>query len=75
MSGAIDPARCPLCGAANACARVADPDSKECWCVSQVIPAELLARVPASAVGCACICRNCVERANVSENPGRSGDE
>lgn len=63
MSCAIDPARCPLCGDANDCARVEDPNAKECWCATQRIAPELLARVPAPAVGCTCICRRCVEAA------------
>ena len=65
MTCAIDAGRCPLCGKANQCARVEDPNAKECWCATQLIAPELLARVPAQAVGCACICRSCVEAARV----------
>ncbi|MCC7411577.1 MAG: cysteine-rich CWC family protein [Gammaproteobacteria bacterium] len=58
----VDPARCPLCGAPNECARTVPCGSaagKPCWCVTERFPAELIARVPASARGRACICARC----------------
>ncbi|MBI2963561.1 MAG: cysteine-rich CWC family protein [Deltaproteobacteria bacterium] len=54
-----DPARCPLCGAANACAMAADPSASRCWCFEAAIAPEALERVPAAARGVACICPRC----------------
>jgi Cysteine-rich CWC len=55
----IDPARCPLCGAPNACAMAANPDSTRCWCFEVTIALETLERVPPEARGAACICARC----------------
>jgi hypothetical protein len=55
---AVDPRRCPLCGAANGCA-LAD-GATTCWCFCETISAELLERVPPEAQGVVCICRACV---------------
>ncbi|MEJ8849421.1 cysteine-rich CWC family protein [Variovorax rhizosphaerae] len=63
----VDPTRCPLCGAANACAMevaretgVAQPP---CWCMSATFTAALIDSVPAPARGTACICAACAARA------------
>ncbi len=57
MSEAVDPARCPLCGEPNACARVAG--QARCWCFDVRLRPEVLDRVPASARGVACLCSTC----------------
>lgn len=67
----VDPGRCPLCGQANACARVADLNAKDCWCTTQRISTEILARVPKSAVGCACICQGCIEAVNAARHDAK----
>jgi len=64
-AGPIDPLICPLCGAANDCARAGERDepggapARACWCVDARFGADLIARVPAPALGRACICRSC----------------
>ena len=74
MAGAPDPARCPLCGEENACALAAGRAGETCWCVSAHFPPELLARIPDSARGRACVCARCVraQRAAQSEEADRS---
>ncbi len=59
---AFNPARCPLCGAANDC-QLGSPDARPspCWCASVDLPAALLARVPKEFQHRACVCRRCVE--------------
>jgi len=62
MSAPVDPKVCPLCGGDNACAmaQAGSPDTPvPCWCTSTAIGAEVLARIPADAVGKACVCRAC----------------
>jgi hypothetical protein len=56
-----DPSRCPLCGGPNACALAAPGAGPEapCWCAPERFDRALLARIPAGAVGRACICRRC----------------
>ncbi|MBL8752303.1 MAG: cysteine-rich CWC family protein [Planctomycetes bacterium] len=61
---AIDPQRCPLCSGPNACALAAGTGAcSGCWCADVHVPGALLARVPTAAVGVACICRTCIDRA------------
>lgn len=58
-----DPLRCPLCGQANGCQDLgAKDDLHGCWCHDPVLrfSPELLARVPQSLRGKACICKACV---------------
>ncbi|WP_437616706.1 cysteine-rich CWC family protein [Sorangium sp. So ce834] len=58
MIGAdVDPARCPLCGEANACGMA--EGATTCWCFETAIPADVLQRVPQEARGVACVCRAC----------------
>lgn len=59
MDDVVDPAQCPLCGAANVCAMVVDPDAKHCWCFDATIPSDVLEQVPAAALGVACVCQRC----------------
>ncbi|MCC5844413.1 MAG: cysteine-rich CWC family protein [Verrucomicrobia bacterium] len=54
-----DPSTCPLCGRPNHCGACSNAAS--CWCAEIVIPAELIARVPAASRNKACICGLCVE--------------
>jgi len=59
----VDPSRCPLCGADNACVmQSASPDSK-CWCQAVEFSEELLARVPEAARRKVCICAKCAAAA------------
>lgn len=57
-------AQCPLCGGDNRCAmeieRATGQPQAACWCVAEAFPPELLARLPASARGQACICARCL---------------
>jgi len=61
----VDPSRCPLCGQSNRCAmevaRETGVAPAPCWCMDASVsftPA-LLAGVPATARGLACICARC----------------
>lgn len=67
-----DPARCPLCGAANVCAmeieRTTGLAQPPCWCMSASFTYDLRARVQADARGLACICANCVSAAAAAES-------
>ncbi|MBE2263963.1 MAG: cysteine-rich CWC family protein [Burkholderiaceae bacterium] len=63
-SGAgVDPSRCPLCGRSNRCAmelsRATDEPQPPCWCTGVDIDPAQLARIPAAAVGVACLCPAC----------------
>lgn len=55
---------CPLCGAANGCA-VAEAGRFDvaCWCRDVHFTPDLIARVPPSQRGEACICRACAAAA------------
>jgi hypothetical protein len=68
-----DATRCPLCGGDNRCAmeieRATGQKQGPCWCVSQTFSAELLARLPDSAQGKACICASCLSAFNTQETP------
>jgi len=65
MAQPPDPARCPLCGAPNACALArGETPAEACWCRAERFSEALLARVPEAARGVACICRACWERAS-----------
>ncbi|MBE7523234.1 MAG: cysteine-rich CWC family protein [Burkholderiales bacterium] len=57
-----DPARCPRCGAVNACAMAAG-DPRPCWCTRVVVPAALLDALPDDAKGVACLCAACIANA------------
>lgn len=59
----VDPGVCPLCGKSNNCAKQTDPGALECWCGDFVFPNELLEQVPEEAVGKACICFECYQKA------------
>lgn len=59
-----DPARCPLCGRANACQQAScDAYKGLCWCERVTFPEELLHRLPEESRGRACVCRACVMEA------------
>ncbi|MCC6379620.1 MAG: cysteine-rich CWC family protein [Burkholderiales bacterium] len=64
LSGAsartIDPARCPRCGAPNACAMAAGRLDGPCWCTQVTVPALLIESLPDQARGAACLCAACV---------------
>lgn len=57
MAAAVDPSRCPLCGAKNDCGMVRG--EPKCWCDSVTIPREAIDRMPMEAQGVACVCRAC----------------
>jgi hypothetical protein len=61
VTGAFDPARCPLCGEVNSCGMAAG--DTECWCFTAKVPDEVLARLPDGARGVVCVCRKCAEGA------------
>jgi hypothetical protein len=69
----VDPTRCPLCGGDNGCAMEREKASGEpqppCWCRDERFTPELLARIPASARGMACLCQGCARAALL--NPPR----
>lgn len=55
-----DPCRCPLCGRDNACVMTRGAaDAAACWCGPITIPAATLSRIPAAALGKACVCPQC----------------
>lgn len=59
----VDPARCPLCQAPNACAAETERRTGiaqgPCWCMTATFSETLRARIPAPARGLACICARC----------------
>lgn len=65
---APDDAACPLCGQANQCAmqaeRVTGVKQPPCWCTQIIFTKELLARIPTSARGVACVCAACAAAAS-----------
>ncbi len=60
---ALDPARCPLCGAANQCAMEIEKTTgitqPPCWCATLSFDAALIGRLPPASQGLACICARC----------------
>jgi hypothetical protein len=58
----VEASKCPLCGGPNQCALAADPSATQCWCDTEKFPRELLAQIPAKAVGRTCICQKCLTR-------------
>ena len=66
----IDPRRCPLCGADNACG--AERGDARCWCFEHPMPRELLGRVPAAARNLVCICRSCAVSSAAQTGGGSS---
>ncbi len=67
----FDPARCPLCGGANACRLTsAVASTGPCWCAREEISPALLARVPENFRNRACVCRACVEKFRLEINFG-----
>ncbi|NUZ05363.1 cysteine-rich CWC family protein [Piscinibacter koreensis] len=58
-----DTSSCPLCGELNQCALAGGTDpANRCWCADASFSAELLASVPPTAAGRACICAACAAR-------------
>lgn len=66
-SDSPDPARCPLCGAANRCAMEAERETGQpqppCWCTQVAFDRAVLARIPPKARGLACVCQACASAA------------
>jgi hypothetical protein len=64
---AVDPTRCPLCGAANTCAMERERETGRpqppCWCTQVDFGADLLARIPEDARHKACLCPACAAAA------------
>lgn len=64
---AIDPTRCPLCGADNRCAvelaRITGEAQPRCWCMDAHFTPSLRATIPEAARGKACLCAQCVRQA------------
>jgi hypothetical protein len=69
-SAALNQSLCPLCGKTNECAmeieKATGVKQAACWCVGMDFSADLLAKVPASAQGQACICAACLSQGQVS---------
>ena len=57
------PNLCPLCHSDNRCGALL---GTRCWCMDMNIPQTLLDEVPEKDKRRTCICRECVERSNVS---------
>lgn len=59
----VPPEVCPLCGKGNQCAmeleRATGLKQPPCWCTQAQFSPELLAAVPLTARGKACICAAC----------------
>lgn len=69
MSSTCDPSLCPICGRPNLCphAMSSGEATPSCWCASLNIPQELLDRIPEAARRKACVCRNCIDDALLSQ--------
>ncbi len=66
----FSPEKCPLCGEPNDCQSATQSDCKgPCWCMKEIFPPELLARVPKEARRCACICRRCLAETRRQNQP------
>jgi hypothetical protein len=69
----VDPTRCPLCGASNACAaeteRRTGVAQEACWCMAAEVRFSdaLLARIPDAARDLACICARCAAGAKTAQ--------
>jgi Cysteine-rich CWC len=50
---------CPLCAKPNDCAMANSRAVTSCWCIQTPIPQPVLARVPATKVNSACVCKQC----------------
>ena len=61
MTDTVDPSRCPLCQAPNACGMEAGNGT--CWCMSVTIRPEVIEGVPLAARDRACVCAACAARA------------
>jgi hypothetical protein len=63
---AINQSLCPLCGNANRCAMELEKETgiqqAACWCVNMDFSADLLAQIPVSAQGQACVCAACAAK-------------
>lgn len=57
--GDMEDKTCPLCGKENGC-MVDHP--AECWCMTVMVPPELLEMVPNIKKGKSCICKDCIEQ-------------
>ncbi len=66
LSVNLNKSLCPLCGKTNQCAmeieKLTNMKQAACWCVSMDFSADLLAGVPVSAQGQACICAACAAK-------------
>ncbi len=70
----LEPSRCPLCGALNACAmetarETSDP-AEPCWCMSTTFTPALLERIPPGSRSVACICARCAALATTTTTTG-----
>jgi Cysteine-rich CWC len=66
----INQSLCSLCGKANQCAmeieKATGIKQAACWCVGMDFSADLLAQVPVSAQGQACICAACAAKSKAA---------
>jgi hypothetical protein len=57
MKTAVDPRRCPICGADNQCGVTRGRGT--CWCFTRPIPDDVLDKIPPEAREQACVCQAC----------------
>lgn len=57
----INKGKCPLCGGDNHCASALGEDPSTCWCMTKIIPKELLAKIPKEKENTSCICEKCLD--------------
>jgi Cysteine-rich CWC len=59
----LDPAQCAVCGQPNRCAMEVEKTTGQkqasCWCTAVSFEPSVLAQIPASRQGLACICKDC----------------
>jgi len=63
----IDATRCPICNELNICAmekaKATGSALERCWCMDAVFTTAVMAQVPDSAKGKACVCSKCAASA------------
>lgn len=79
----VDARLCPLCQMDNFCGNLAVKNDDEegvaslsCWCATVTLTSDLLASIPESARGKACVCQQCALKYASSNTSGEpSGSE
>ncbi|MBI9012741.1 MAG: cysteine-rich CWC family protein [Clostridiales bacterium] len=60
----IEKGKCPICGKNNGCAMVAGTDPYACWCMTTLVPKDLLNHIPEEYRNKSCICKECTTNYN-----------